>query len=246
MNRDKIVSFCENILKPENFKDYCHNGLQVEGSENIKKICVGVSLTMQFIEEAIKRKAQMLIIHHGFFNKENARIRITGCFKKRLKLLLENNLNVVGFHLPLDAQPQIGNNASICKLLGVKAIKPCNVGFVGEFAPTLTFEKLLQKVEEKLVTEVQFLHFGPEKVKKIGVISGGASYMLDEVVNAGADTFLCGDLRESVYWQAQELKVNLINAGHYNTERLGVFNLGREIAKKFKLPVEFIETPCSI
>ena len=248
MNRDKIVSFCEQLLKPDKFKDGCYNGLQVEGSSNIKKICVGVTLTEQFIEEAIERKAQMLIVHHGFFKGDDnlGFLRITNTRKKRLKLILENDLNVIGFHLPLDAHAQLGNNASICKLLGIKSIEPCDVGFVGSLAQPVSFDKFLQQIEDKLVADVNFIHAGPDKVRKIGVISGGSSACLEEVYNHGADTFLCGELREHVYWQAQELKMNLINAGHYNTERLGVFNLGREIAKKFKLPVEFIETPCSI
>ena len=246
-SRSKIVKFCEDYLNVKDFTDYCVNGLQVEGAEKIDKIVVGVSFSKKLIEATIKAKAQMLIVHHGLFGKlMNQPPQIKGFVKNRLKLLLENNINLCGFHLPLDAHMTIGNNASLCELLGVGKIKPFYVGFIGDLENQMPFSQFARLVEKKLATKIYSIAAGPKTVKKIGVVSGGAASEFILAAELGADVYLCGDIKESVVEAVKESQINFINAGHYNTERLGIQNLGNLLAKKFKVKVEFIDVPCEI
>lgn len=243
----KIVKFCEDYLKVKDFEDYCINGLQVEGGSSVSRIITGVSLSEKLIKIAIKKKAKMIIVHHGIFgNQINNPPRIKGFVRGRLKLLLENNINLCGFHLPLDAHPIIGNNISLCKLFLLENTKPFYVGFIGELKTKMKFSDFVKIVNDKLETNSYVIPAGPKEIKRIGVISGGASSDFKQALDFGADTYICGDLRESVVREVEESKINFINAGHYNTEKLGVQNLGNLIAKKFKIKVEFIDVPCEI
>lgn len=246
-NRDKIVKFCEEYLQVKNFKDYCHNGLQVEGDDKISKIITGVSFSQKLIKVAVEKNAQMIIVHHGIFSSKTSSLpQFKGVLKNRLKSLLENNINLCGFHLPLDAHPVIGNNISICKLLNIQKTEPFYVGFIGELKKQIKFSDFVKSVNKKLNTNSYIISAGQKNIKKIGVISGGASPEFKQAVELGADTYLCGDIREEVVRAVEEAEINFINAGHYNTEKLGVQNLGNLIAKKFKVKVEFVDIPCEI
>ncbi len=247
VERKKIVKFCEDYLKVSNFDDKCHNGLQIEGVERINKIITGVSLSEQLIKQAIQKKAKMIIVHHGLFNKFiQTPIEITGITKDRLKLILENNINLCGFHLPLDAHPIIGNNISLCRLLGVLDPKPFSIGFVGELKEKMQFNNFVNVVNQLLGIKAAVIAGGPKQIKKIAIISGGASPYYPEAVKVSADTFLSGDIREELTWEIPEAKINYINAGHYNTEKLGIKNLGELISKKFNIKVEFVDIPNEI
>nr|MBD3359292.1 Nif3-like dinuclear metal center hexameric protein [Candidatus Buchananbacteria bacterium] len=248
VERNKIVKFCEEYLRVNEFEDKCHNGLQVEGKLEINKIITGVSLSQKLIKQAIAKKADMLIVHHGLFSGTwGSSLQITGLYKNRLKLLLENELNLMGFHLPLDAHPEIGNNISLCKILGItQKTEPLDIGFIGELKTEMNLTDFVKLVNEKLQTDSYSIAAGPDKVKKIGVISGGASPDFKAFAQAGCDTFLTGDVRESVVRAVEEIGINFINAGHYNTEKLGVQNLGKVLADKFGVDVEFVDVPCEI
>lgn len=252
-DRNKIVKFCEEYLQVKNFKDYCHNGLQVEGDKKISKIITGVSFSQKLIKKAIEKNAEMIIVHHGIFsNQISSPPQIKGVLKNRLKLLFENDINLCGFHLPLDAHPAIGNNISLIKLLGLKKVGIIDtpnygeIGFIGEIKQPTTFEKFVEIVNKKLNTKSYVIAGGLKDIKKIGIISGGASPDFKIAKELGADTYLCGDIRESVVRAVEEEGINFINAGHYNTEKLGVQNLGNLIAKKFRVKVEFVDIPCDI
>lgn len=243
----KIIKFCENYLKVKNFEDYCVNGLQVEGAPKVSKIITGVSLSERLIKSAVKKGAKMIIVHHGIFgNQIDKPPQIRGVIRNRLKLLLENNINLLGFHLPLDAHPVIGNNISLCNLLNIQKTKPFDIGFIGELRQALKFSDLVNLVNSKLETNSYVIAAGPKNVKRIGVISGGASPDFKQAVELGADAYLCGDVREEVVEAVKEAGINFINAGHYNTEKSGVRNLGNLIAKKLNIKVEFIDIPCDV
>jgi len=246
--RDKIVRFCEEYLKTKDFDDKCHNGLQIEGKDEINKIVIGVSLSQKLIQAAIDKKAEMIIVHHGIFAGDwGEKLQITGIYKDRIKLILNNDINLLGFHLPLDAHPEIGNNISLCNLLGVtKNVEPFDVGFIGEVKDEVDFKNFVDLVNEKLEVKSYSIAAGPDKVKKVGIISGGASPDFKYFAQQGCDTFLSGDIRESVVSAVEETGINFINAGHYNTEKLGIQNLGKVIAKEFDLEVEFVDVPCKI
>jgi dinuclear metal center YbgI/SA1388 family protein len=246
-NRDAIVKFCEQYLKVEAFQDFCKNGLQVEGCDRVAQIVTGVSFSHRLIEAAIQRKAQMIIVHHGIFGNPfgNPPV-IKGFIRNRLKLLLVHDISLCGFHLPLDAHPAIGNNISLCRLLGVAKTKPFGVGFIGELSKPVDFKTWLKTVEQKLGVHAYALAAGPAKSRRVAIISGGASPEFKMAAELGADTFLCGDIREEHVRSMEETGINFINAGHYNTEKLGIQNLGKLIAGKFKISVEYVDIPCSI
>lgn len=247
METKKIVKYCEDYLKVKDFEDYCVNGLQVEGAPKVSKIITGVSLSEKLIREAIKKQAKMIMVHHGLFVKQIGKPPcVKAVVRNRLKLLLENDINLCGFHLPLDAHPVIGNNISLCKLFNIQKTEPFDVGFVGELKQAIALEDFYNLICDELETQPYIIPAGPKKIKKIGVISGGASPDFQQAVELGADTYLCGDAREEVVEAVQEAKINFINAGHYNTEKLGIQNLGNLIAMKFKIKVEFVDVPCDV
>lgn len=249
----KIVEYCEDYLKVKEWQDLCHNGLQVEGTPKVSRIITGVSLSQEIINIAIKKRAKLIMVHHGFFNRHFPEpIRFTSFRKDRLKLLLANNINLAGFHLPLDAHPVIGNNISLLKLLGLKKIgvihapKYGDIGFIGEYAESKSFEEFYNTISDKLETQPYVVPAGPRKVKRVGIISGAAANDFEATKELGADLYLTGELYEGVIRAIEELKINVVAAGHYNTEKLGIQNLGDLIAKKFNVKVEFIDIPCDI
>lgn len=247
VKRDKIVDFCSEYLQANSFEDYCFNGLQIEGAEKISKIVTGVSFSRKLVKEAVSRQAQMIMVHHGVFGNDIPNpLRLRGVMKERLKMVLENDINLVGYHLPLDAHSVIGNNISLAKILGVKKTKQFNIGFVGELEKEMNFEKFQALVDQKLLTKSFSLPFGKNKIKKVAIVSGGSSPDFEDAFRAGADVFLCGDMREEVVRKAEEVGINIINAGHYNTEKGGIRNLGELVKKKFKIEVEFVDIPCEI
>ena len=253
VERNKIVKFCIDYLKVKDFKDYCVNGLQVEGANKIEKIITGVSFSKRLIEATIERNAEMIIVHHGLFSKQIGNPpQIKSVLRNRLKLLLANDINLCGFHLPLDAHPEIGNNISLLRLLGLKKICGINspnygdIGFLGEFDKPVEFKSFVEIVNTKLNTKSYVIPAGAKKVKKVGIISGGASSEFIQAVELGADTYICGEIKESIVREIEEAGINFINAWHYNTEKLGIQNLGNLIASKFDIEVEFVNIPCEI
>jgi dinuclear metal center YbgI/SA1388 family protein len=246
-SRDTITEFCEQYLKVDKFQDYCKNGLQVEGCDRVERIVTGVSFSRQLIEAAVERGAQMVIVHHGIFGGHfDSPPVIKGPNRGRLKLLLANDISLCGFHLPLDAHPSIGNNISLCRLLGIARTRPFEVGFIGRLSKAVEFKTWLKIVEHKLGVKVFAIAAGPSKSRKIAVIAGAASSGYKIAAELGADTFLCGDIREEHVRAIEETGINFISAGHYNTEKLGIQNLGMLIASKFKVSVEFVDVPCSV
>lgn len=218
----KIVKFCVDYLKVKDFEDYCLNGLQVEGAVKTSKIVIGVSLSKELIDMAIKKRAKMIIVHHGIFkNNIPTPPQIKGVTRNRLKLLLENNINLLGFHLPLDAHPVIGNNISLIKLLGLKKKEAIyvpefgEIGYVGEYVTPVKFFNFVELVNTKLNTNSYVIPAGPKKVKIVAIISGGGSPDYSIAAELGADTYISGDVREEIVRGVEETKINFINAGHY-------------------------------
>ena len=253
VKRNEIVEFCNEYLKADTFNDYCHNGLQIEGRENISKIVIGVSLSRQFIEKAIDEEADMIIVHHGLFKSQlGDPPRIVGIFKNRIKLLIEHDINLCGYHLPLDAHPEIGNNISLARLLELRNLEHLNspyygeIGYIGDLKENMKFIDFLAYVNTMLNTQSYILAAGHELVKKVGIISGGSSIEYSEAYKQGADTFITGDIKENIVREVEEIGMNFINAGHYNTEKLGIQNLGKLVSERFNVEMKFIDIPCEV
>jgi len=245
--RDEIIKFCEDYLKVNEFEDYCVNGLQVEGKKEIKKIITGVSLSQKLIQEAIKEKADMIMVHHGIFVKQiGTPPKIEGYIKERIKLLLENDINLAGFHLPLDAHLEIGNNIGLAKSLGLKNLQAFEIGFLGEPEKEMNFTDLVDFFQKKYSFDSFQIPAGPEKIKKVGIVSGGGSDYFRKAIKEGADTFITGEPKEDVVRAVEESEINFLAAGHYNTEKDGIYNLGELVEKEFGVEHKFIDIPCDV
>ena len=215
------------------------NGLQVEGTKEIKKIVFGVSANMALFEVAVKKGAQMLIVHHGLLWGHEQ--KLTGVFGARIRFLIKNDLNLVAYHLPLDKHPVLGNNAGLAKLLGLKNLKPfgtykgLKIGFKGTLTKAKSFESIFK------ILGGEGLNFGPKQIKTVAIVSGGAHDMLEEAIQEKADLYICGSRDEYVQELAREGKINFIAMGHYNSEKLGILALKKYIEKKYKVSTEFID-----
>ena len=249
----KIIEYCEKYLETDKWHDYCHNGLQVEGAAKVGKFISGVSLSRDLVNYAIKKNVRLIIVHHGIFQSDVPSIpQFKGILRERLKLLLSNNINLLGFHLPLDAHPVIGNNISLLKLFGLKKTDEIDspgygaIGYIGEYGEAMKRDDFINLVNDRLETSSYVIPAGPNRIRRVGIVSGGAEGDYAIAAEMGADTFLCGQIKENVVRAIEETKINFINAGHYNTEKLGVQNLGNLIAKKFGIKHEFVDIPCDV
>lgn len=216
-----------------------HNGLQVQGKNQISKIAFGVSATMALFKEADAFGADMIIVHHGlFWNRVQP---ITGVFGQRIAFLIKRDINLAGYHLPLDKHKVIGNNACLAKMLKLKDLKPFGsyhgqeIGFIGQLPKVCAMEQIHN------VLEGEALFFGPSKIKTVAIVSGGAHEMLEEAISAKADLYITGSRDEYITEYCREAKINFIAMGHYNSERFGVQALMNYVSKRFKVKTKFID-----
>ena len=252
-NLKDIVKFLDNYLDASKVNDRSLNGLQVESSEDIKKIALGVDACAQMFEKADKAGAQLIIVHHGIFWKDSDSLA-AGLVAKRLKYLFDHNISLYAAHLPLDAHPKIGNSALIASALGLKYIRPfgkssdgCSVGVIGEFERELSVDDFISKTESFVGKVLRKNMFGKPRIKKIAIVSGGGLNYIEEAQKQGADLFLTGETKHVADSYAEEMKMNAVFAGHYETEKFGVIALGHVLENKFKgLKAEFISCPTGL
>ncbi len=247
MNRCKFTKYLNQFFKNDEFQDMCPNGLQVEGNENIHKIVIGVSASVELFEKAIEKKADTIIVHHGvIWNFERPLYK--GGYKKRIQLLLENNINLLAYHLPLDAHPEIGNNIQIASKLGLEDTSPFGeykgkiIGIRGSL-PAVDSESFFLRIKEKINIDTMFFPFGPEKINTVGIISGGAQNDVKQAVLDGLDFYLTGEVSEHILHYVKEEKIHFASCGHHATERFGIIALGEHLKNKFNLNVEYIDIP---
>ena len=242
---DELIKLLHEYLKVDNFQDYAPNGLQVQGVAEVKKIVTGVSASLALFKEAVKHNADTIIVHHGLiWNSERPIYK--GSYKERIKFLLEHDINLFGYHLPLDAHPEVGNNAQIAKHLELSNIQPFGdyknqkIGFMGE-TDGLSASVLLDKCRALFKREPTMFEFGPSSIDRIGVISGGAPELLKQAVDLNLDAFITGEVNEPVFHYAEEEGIHFISAGHHATERFGVKALGKYIEYNYKIEHQYIE-----
>ncbi len=240
--RKEILEYIDSYLNVAEFDDYCINGLQVEGKEEITTIVTGVSASARLFEQATKLGADMIIVHHGLFWKNDpSPFSVIGIERTRLALLIKNDINLAGYHLPLDAHPDIGNNALLIKKLGLQTINAVDVGFLAQSPTPVVFNQFVQQLNNSLNTNSLSFPFGSSEVSKLLIISGSAAFDYPIAVEYGADTFITGEIKESLVRKIEEEKLNLIIAGHYNTETLGIQALGCLLENKFDVQCTFID-----
>ncbi len=240
---NELVNYTQQLMQVECFKDYCPNGLQVEGKSDVCKIITGVTASMALLNAAKQAQADLVLVHHGFFWK-NEDVRIVGIKKTRIKFLLENDLNLMAYHLPLDAHQQFGNNVQLGRILGMTAIDyvgEANLIAYGYLAQAVTLREFVQYLENKLGRTPLVMGDLNKMVHKIAWCTGAAQGYFDVAIGLAADVYISGEISEQTMHQAVESGVSYISAGHHATERYGVQALGEHLAEKFNLKHEFID-----
>lgn len=248
MERDALVAYLNNYLRIGEMKDYGPQGLQVE-TENreIGRIALAVDSAPDVIEAAAEWGADMLLVHHGILWRSVE--PIAGPLGRRVRLFMKHGLNLYAAHLPLDAHPEVGNNAVLAGMLGVTVEKwwcvPIGVpiGVYGSVAAGTTLDAFTGRIEAKLNIKVRVLAHGPNEVQNVAIISGFGADEAAEAKAMGADTFLTGETSHANYWAASDYGMNIIFAGHYATETVGVQALGRHLAETFGVEVKFFDFP---
>lgn len=247
--RDEIIEFCDELLGARSFSDYGPNGLQVPGDTEVTKVVTGVSAHLELIERSVGAGAQLLIAHHGLFWDFHPR-SLSDQMAARLRIALAAELSVAGYHLPLDAHPEIGNNALLCAALGFERadepfgmVKGASIGCVGRSEAGVEAAELVSRVTALVEREPLVFAGGPEHVHAIGIVSGAGSAEIHNAVGLGLDAFLTGEPAEHAMADAREGNLHYLAAGHYATETLGVRRLGELIADRFGVEHEFIAVP---
>ncbi len=245
-----LVAHCDTILRTAAIGDYdgAANGLQVENSGAVTRLAATVDASLATVKMAVAAKADLLLVHHGlFWSKSHP---WTGRRHELLRLLVENNLAVYSSHLPLDAHPRLGNNAQLAAALGFKNLKPF---FASHGQPIgwqirckISRAELAKKLECVTGARPRLIPGGKEMCGRIGIVTGGAGGDLASAAAEGVDTFITGEGPHWTYALAEELGVNVLYGGHYATETFGVKALAAELAKKFKLPWEFLDHPTGL
>ncbi|CAL4321067.1 Nif3-like dinuclear metal center hexameric protein [Buchnera aphidicola] len=242
MNNFELEKVINKKLFHHNLVDIIPNGLQIEGSSSIYKIITGVSICQELIDFAVYKKAQAIIVHHGFFWKNESQ-RIIYNKRKRLHKILLNNINVYNWHFPLDVHPELGNNVQIAKKLNINILGKIN-DFVlwGKFFSSITVQDLYKKLELLFFNKPIYFSTNIKNViHNIAWCSGKGQNFLKNVLNFNLDSFLTGEASEDTIYFAKENNINFFSVGHYSTERYGIQALGDWLIKKHNLHVEFFD-----
>lgn len=250
MKLKDIKKFLDDFLKISEIEDVSVNGLQVEGKEEIKKICFAVDASMELFKLAKNENADMVFVHHGII--WNGIKRVTGINYKRLKFLIENKISLYACHLPLDKHEEVGNNIQFLKIFGIKkeieefgTYHGIKIGYKGKFDEEKNFADFVKDIKKNINKKCKILNFGRKKIKSVGVVSGGAASLIDEAIEE-VDCFVTGEPSHQIYHLAKEGKINVIFAGHYATETLGVKAMAKFINEKFKIETKFIDIPTNL
>ncbi|MFP3343208.1 Nif3-like dinuclear metal center hexameric protein [Halomonas sp. SIMBA_159] len=246
-HRDQLVAACDHQLRAAQFKDFTINGLQIEGREQVRRVMTGVTACQALLDEAVAWQADMVLVHHGYFWK-NEPVAITGMKQRRIKTLLANDISLLAYHLPLDAHAEMGNNAELAKRLGWK-VEGCLDGELGEgllWSGRLVAPQTIGELAEQIgrtLSRTPLVVEAPsrEPVERIAWCTGGAQDMIAAAYEAGAQVFVSGEISERTTHLAREMGIHYIAAGHHATERYGVQALGEWLASEFGVEHRFVD-----
>jgi dinuclear metal center YbgI/SA1388 family protein len=250
-----ILAELDALLEPARFEDYGPNGLQVPGAAQVETVATGVSANRELFERAAAEKAQLLIVHHGLFWGTSPG-PIDSALKRRLKILFDADIGLAAYHLPLDAHPELGNNALIAKALGAESLEPFAlhhgqpIGFIATLPggraredDGIPAQALFTRVRELTARDPLVFDAGPPNIRRLAIVSGGGADYIADAIAAGADGLLTGEPVERVMSTACEAGIHFIAAGHYATETFGVKALGEHVAQRFGVRHVFLDVP---
>jgi dinuclear metal center YbgI/SA1388 family protein len=241
-----LLAHCDRELQSARFSDYCPNGLQVEGRPEVKRIAAAVTANQSVLDAAIDWGADALLVHHGYFWRgEDA--AIVGMKRRRLATLLAADVSLLAYHLPLDAHPELGNNAQWGKIMGIDVAEPLHsdapqgVGNIGSLASPMRLAQIVERVREKTARTPLLIGDPEAEVQRIAWCTGAAQGYIDKAAAAGAQLYISGEISEPTVHSARELGIAYLAAGHHATERYGVQALAASIAAEFALEWTFID-----
>nr|WP_113864642.1 type 2 GTP cyclohydrolase I [Brenneria salicis]NMN92212.1 dinuclear metal center YbgI/SA1388 family protein [Brenneria salicis ATCC 15712 = DSM 30166]RBP67548.1 dinuclear metal center YbgI/SA1388 family protein [Brenneria salicis ATCC 15712 = DSM 30166]RLM32464.1 Nif3-like dinuclear metal center protein [Brenneria salicis ATCC 15712 = DSM 30166] len=244
MRNNDLEKLINELLSVEMFQDYAPNGLQVEGRDEVQRIVTGVTASQALLDAAVDHQADAILVHHGYFWKNESPV-VSGMKRHRLKTLLVNDINLYGYHLPLDVHPLLGNNAQLAALLDINVL-----GMVeplvpyGELAQPMSNDAFCRRLENRLGRSV--LHCGdnaPQQIQRIAWCTGGGQGFIEQAARFGVDAFITGEVSEKTIHIAREMRLNFFAAGHHATERGGIRALGEWLAQHHHVDVTFIDIP---
>ena len=246
---EEITGWLDGLLDPHAFADYCPNGLQVPGTPEAERVVTGVSAGLELFERAAGLQADLVLVHHGLFWGSGPQA-IDEVTYRRLKLLVEQEMALAAYHLPLDAHPQVGNNALLAEAIGADGQVPFAlhegrpIGVAASFTGGIGRDELVSRITEAVGgREPLVFPAGPETVERVGIVSGAGASYLPEAAAAGLDAFVTGEPAERVMNEATETGITFVAAGHYATETFGVRRLGEMLAERFDVAHEFVDVP---
>ena len=249
----RLHDYCNQLLAADSFRDYCPNGLQVEGKPTIKKIVAGVTASQQFLEQAIARGADAVLVHHGYFWKGEAPV-ITGIKKRRIQTLLQHEVSLLAYHLPLDAHAELGNNVTLAQRLALSQPRVANAasrpgdsaGLVwqGELPQAMSAVQLIQHIQSRLQRLPQHLPAASQRpIKTLAWCTGAAQGYIEQAAQLGVDAYISGEVSEQTFHLARELDLHYFAIGHHASESFGVQALAQHLAQQFDLEWEFVDVP---
>ena len=242
MRRDDLADYLDECLEAARFRDYCPNGLQVEGRSEVQRVICGVTASQALLDAAVAQSADAVLVHHGWFWKSEDG-RVTGFRKRRLATLLSHDISLLAYHLPLDAHAELGNNAQLAERLGWQVegrFGEQEVGFLGRTGST-TAGQLAAELERVLGRVPQLVGNAQRPLQRIAWCTGGAQGYFEQAIASGADCFVSGEISEQTFHLARESGIPFIAAGHHATERYGVQALGAHLQEEFGLTCEYVE-----
>lgn len=248
ISRVDLAEYLHSYLNVTEFSDYAPNGLQIEGCNNISTIVTGVSASKALIDRAVALKADAILVHHGYFWK-NEEYPIVGIKKQRIAQLLNNDINLFAYHLPLDAHPEIGNNKKLAEIFDIEITGNFitqgsqTIGNVGRFKKAIDAKVFAKQLEEKLERTPLHIEAASKTISSIAWCSGGAQSSIELAIEKGVDAYLTGEVSEQTTHLARESCLHFFAAGHHATERYGIKALGEHLAEKYKLSHHFVDIP---
>ncbi|WP_434953431.1 Nif3-like dinuclear metal center hexameric protein [Shewanella sp. HL-SH4] len=245
MDRHSLSTYLNEFLNVAKFKDYAPNGLQVQGKNAIRTIVTGVTACQPLIEQAIALNADAILVHHGFFWKNEPEV-LTGMKYKRIKALMDNNINLFGYHLPLDAHHGVGNNVQLAQQLGILNPTVCenvpqDLLWHGHLMQTMSASEFNAHISQVLKRPALHIGDSSKPINTLAWCTGGAQDYIDYAVKMGVDAFISGEVSERTYHSAMEQNIHYFAAGHHATERYGIQALGQHLADKFGLTHHFVD-----
>jgi len=241
-----LTHYIADLLAVDRFKDYAPNGLQVEGRKEIKRIVCGVTACRALIDAAIEARADAILVHHGYFWKGEDPC-LVGMKGERIRRLMNAGINLLAYHLPLDAHGELGNNARLAKRLGFNiegrfiGDSETGIGMYGSLTTAMSGEYLLSHIDKLLVRTPLHIKGSQQVIKRIAWCTGGAQGYIEQAVELGVDAYLTGEVSEHTVHAAREYDIHFFAAGHHATERYGVQALGKHLADKFGIEQQYIE-----